>query len=297
MVRPWRPVAKTIASPAAWFFVAAWLIALGILAARGYAERALGAPIVLVPLLLLGWVTVLLTDDLPESKSVKSFDARTVVQLFVVVAIVALFALSAMSFYGVGPRALGAIPVWSGLFRWLLGLGQALPVGAPAAISNPVLEFALPLALLTTLGARWRDLGIGRGHRVGRVLALWSVPLLVNLGILLVTGRTQPSHLAGVFIRNAFQNGPVEEFLFRGALLTRLSLLLGGGWGLVVSALVFGVFHVGANAHSETGGDLVAAACAGIADQAPFGIAFGLIFQRTRNLLAGSVVHMLIDLP
>ena len=65
----------------------------------------------------------------------------------------------------------------------------------------------------------------------------------------------------------------------------------------MLSALTFGVWHVGANARFETGGDLLSAACAGIAGQAPYGIAFGVIFQRSRNLLAGSVLHMLIDLP
>jgi len=51
------------------------------------------------------------------------------------------------------------------------------------------------------------------------------------------------------------------------------------------------------NARSETGGDILSAACAGILGQAPFVIAFGMIFQRTRNLLAGSILLMLIDLP
>lgn len=274
-----------------------WLIALGVVVVRGHADRALGAPLVLLPLLLFSWLTVVITDDLPEPTPVETPKPRLVVQLVVVLAIVALLALAVMSFDGVGPQALGSIPVWSGLFNWLLGLGSALRLGAPAAISNPVLEFVLPLALLLALGARWRDLGMGRGHRVGRVLVLWSAPLLVNLGVLIGTGQAQPLRLAGVFIRNGFQNGPVEEFLFRGALLTRLSLLFGGGWGLALSALVFGVFHVGVNARLETGGDLLAAACAGIAGQMPYGIALGVIFQRTRNLLAGSVTHMLIDLP
>ena len=264
---------------------------------RGQADRALAAPLVLLPLLLFSCLTAVITDDPPEPTRAKTSKPRLLVQLLVVLAIVALFGLAAMSFYGVGPRALGSIPVWSGLFNWLLGLGRALHVGAPAAISNPVLEFALPLALLLALGARWRDLGIASGHRVGRVLVLWSAPLLVNLGVLIVTGQAQPLRLIGVFIRNGFQNGPAEEFLFRGALLTRLSLLFGGGWGLALSAFVFGVFHVGVNARLETGGDVLAAACAGIAGQMPYGIALGVIFQRTRNLLAGSVTHMLIDLP
>ncbi len=251
----------------------------------------------LLPVLLFGWLTVLLTEDAPEPAPATTSKRRLVAQLFAVLAIATLIGLSAMSVFQVGPPELGSIPVWSGIYGWLLGLGRSLPVTAPAAIVNPVLELGLPLVVLLGLGASWRELGFGRGHRVGRVLALWWVPQLVNLAVLVFTGQAQLLHLIGVFIRNGFQNGPVEEFLFRGAVQTRLSLLLGGSWGLVLGALTFGVWHIGANARFETGGDILSAACAGIASQAPFGIAFGLIFQRTRNLLAGSVLHMLIDLP
>jgi len=129
------------------------------------------------------------------------------------------------------------------------------------------------------------------------VLALWCVPQLAYVLVSAFTGGVHTLRLVTDFIRNGFQNGPVEEFLFRGALQTRLTLLLGAEWGLVLSALAFGLWHVGANARLETHGDLVSAACAGIIGQAPYGLAFGVIFQRTRNLLAGSVFHMLVDLP
>jgi membrane protease YdiL (CAAX protease family) len=283
-------------APAAWFFAAVWLIAIGVLAARGHVDRALGAPFVLLPVLFFSWLTVLLTDDPPGPTSARTSRPRLVVQVLVVLAIATLIAFSVMAFYQLGPKALGSIPVWSGIFTRLLDLGRALPVPAPAAISNPVLELALPLVLLLMLGAKWPDLGFGRGHRAGWVIAVWSATQLLILGFLLVTGQAQLLRLIGVFIRNGFQNGPVEEFLFRGALMTRLAFLFGAGWGLVLSALVFGLWHLGANAHSETGGDLLNAACVGVVAQAPFGIGFGIIFQRTRNLLAGSIVHMVIDL-
>jgi membrane protease YdiL (CAAX protease family) len=293
----WQPIARTVVAPAAWFFGAIWLIAVGVLVVRGHVDLALGATVVLLPVLFFSWITVLLTDDPPQPASRKPSRPRLLAQVLVVLAIATLIGLSAMSAYQVGPRALGSIPVWSGIFSWLLNLGRALPIAAPAAISSPVLELALPLVLLLGLGATWQDLGFGSGHRVGRVLALWCAPQFVNLGVLISIGQAHPLQLIGVFLRNGFQNGPVEEFLFRGALQTRLSFLFGGPWGLVLSALAFGVWHQGANARLETGGELLSAACAGIAGQAPFGIAFGVIFQRTRNLLAGSIVHMVVDLP
>ena len=172
----------------------------------------------LLPILFFSWLTVLLTADPPESVPATMSRPRVIAQTIVVVAIATLIGLSAMAAYGVGTDGLESMPVWSGVFEWLLNLGRRLPVTAPAAISNPLLELALPLALLLVLGAGWRELGFGRGHRVGRVLVLWGVPQLVNLGILVIAGQAQPLKLIAVFIRNAFQNGPVEEFLFRGAL-------------------------------------------------------------------------------
>jgi membrane protease YdiL (CAAX protease family) len=294
----WPPVWRAASAPAAWLFAMVWLAAIGGLALRGYTDRALGAPVILLPLLFFCWVTVLVTQDpSPPDVSERPSRPRLLVQMASVVAIAVLIGLAAMALYGVGPPALAAIPVWSGLVDWLLALGRALPFPAPAAISSPVLDIVIPGAILLLLGARPRNLGFGPGHRVGRVLVLWCLPQLVFVLVSVIARGGQPLQLGFVFIRNGFQNGLSEEFLFRGALQTRLSLLVGSGWGLVLGALAFGFWHVGTNARFVTHGDLLSAACVGIASQAPYGLAFGVIFQRTRNLLAGSVFHMLVDLP
>jgi membrane protease YdiL (CAAX protease family) len=270
-VQLWPPVVRAATSPAAWFFGLVWLAAVGGLALRGYADRALGAPVILVPLLFFCWLTVVLTDDPPPSVPTAVPLPRVLVQTAAVVGIAG----------GIG----------------IIAFGRSLPFGVPAVIGLPVLELGVPLAVLLLLGARLPEVGFGPGHRVGRVLALWCVPQLAYVLVSAFMGGVHPLRLVTDFIRNGFQNGPVEEFLFRGALQTRLTLLLGAGWGLVLSALAFGVWHVGANARLETHGDLVIAALVGIIGQAPYGLALGVIFQRTRNLLAGSVFHMLVDLP
>lgn len=171
--KAWRPIRQTATAPPTWFFAAIWLFALAVLATRGHADRALGAPGVLIPILFFSWLTVLLTADPPESVPATMSRPHMIAQTIVVVAIATLIGLSAMAVYGVGTDGLESIPLWSGVFEWLLNLGRTLPVTAPAAISNPLLELALPLALLLALGAGWRELGFGRGHRVGWVLVLW----------------------------------------------------------------------------------------------------------------------------
>jgi membrane protease YdiL (CAAX protease family) len=265
------PVWRAASAPAAWLFAVVWLAAIGALTLRGYADRALGAPVILLPLVFFCWLTVVLTDEPPPPVLHAVPLPRVLVQTAAVVVIAG----------GIG----------------VIAFGRALPFGVPAVIGVPVLELGVPLVVLLLLGARPREVGFGPGHRVGRVLALWCVPQLVYVLLSAFTGGVQPLRLLTDFIRNGFQNGPVEEFLFRGALQTRLTLLLGRGWGLVLSALAFGVWHMGANARLETHGDVVTAAFAGVIGQAPYGLAFGVIFQRTRNLLAGSVFHMLVDLP
>lgn len=293
----WPPIEAAVRAPAAWVFAAVWIGAIGVLVARGYGNRAAGAPIVLVPTLVWMWMTIMITEPPPAEPPSRPSNPRLAVQTAAVVVIATLIALSAMSFYGVGPAAFRSIPVWSGLFSWLVGLAGALPFPAPAAISNPVLELLLPLLVLLVLGATLGELGFRRGHRSWLVLLLWSVPQLVVLVIAVVGHQATLPRLLAAFIRNGFQNGPVEEFLFRGALQTRLSLWLGRGWGLVLASLAFGAFHIGSNAAGETHRDLLSGFCLGLVNQAPYGLAFGLIFQRTRNLLAGSILHMLIDLP
>ncbi len=74
-------------------------------------------------------------------------------------------------------------------------LGRGLPFGARSAIVDPVLELAVPLALLLLLGARLRELGFGAGRRVGVVLLLWCVPQLANLLVLGISGSARPLSL------------------------------------------------------------------------------------------------------
>ncbi|MBP2017815.1 membrane protease YdiL (CAAX protease family) [Symbiobacterium terraclitae] len=90
-------------------------------------------------------------------------------------------------------------------------------------------------------------------------------------------------------------NGFTEEFLFRGALQTRLALLTGDGWGLVLTSLIFGVMHVGAAA-ALLGGDFLAGMALCVASHAPAGLLFGLTALRTRSLISPTVAHIALNL-
>jgi len=95
-------------------------------------------------------------------------------------------------------------------------------------------------------------------------------------------------------VGNALQNGFFEEFLFRGALQTRLNKFVQPGWALAIQALAFGVWHFNANAGIAPG-DPFAALAVCIVSQAVSGLAYGIVFLRTRNLVAPSVAHVVMN--
>ena len=63
---------------------------------------------------------------------------------------------------------------------------------------------------------------------------------------------------------------------------------------MVLSSLIFGLFHIGAQT-SALHGDWLGGAAYAITDQAVLGLGFEIIFLRTRNLLASSIFHVVLD--
>jgi membrane protease YdiL (CAAX protease family) len=192
-------------------------------------------------------------------------------------------------FHGV-VAAEAAIPLWTPLMDWLQRLGGQL-FGNDNYIANPVAYFVLPLAALLLTGARLPELGFGRGHRVGRVLLLWCALPLALFAVALLAGQVTPARLGARFVSNFMQNGLWEEFLFRGALQTRLRRLWTPGWALVV-----GAWHLGLGFTNTGHEGWLPALASVIVHQAVVGLAFGVIFERTRNLLAPSVVHIVVNM-
>ncbi len=289
-----RPLVAAARHPAAWAFAVAWLGAAAVLAASGLlllVPQQLG---ITLTALALSWLTVALTSPPPPPASTRTW--RLGLQVVVLAVIAALTGATGAYVGGVAREVLGRLPGWSGLVRYLTLPPHFLhlPIPVPYVLLNPVTDVLLPLVVLLVLGARPGELGLGPGHRAGRVLAIWAALPLIAIGIALGLGAGSPGLAAMVFLRNLFQNGFSEEFLWRGAIQTRLSRLTSPAWGLVLAALTFGLWHIGADA-AEVRGRLLDAACAGIVSQAGIGLGLGVVLQRTRNLVAGTVAHMLID--
>jgi uncharacterized protein len=163
----------------------------------------------------------------------------------VIVAIVAAWAITRLALYPA------------------LGIAENFP-----AILRPILGFLAACVLLYRRGQGWRSLGLRRPantwlaiggavalYAVNWALARWAVPAIAQI----VQPQPQPSFLdyirgdAGAFmlwlaigwIVGAF----IEETLFRGFLLTRVSQLFRNAEaglliGIVAQALLFGALHL-----------------------------------------------------
>ncbi len=279
-------------APLFWLIAAAWLISALYLAASGHlAWLAFAGAAGAYQLLLAGLSARLARPALDAPVAAPASSVwRPAVQLALVLLVIVLTGLS-----GAGLR----IPGWSAMVDGLNILGErTLPaawVGGPGnAVANPAQYFVIPLVSLLLLGARPAELGLGRGRRAWQVSALWSaLPLLTWLA-LMSNGLLPPNVLARRLIGNSLQNGFFEEFLFRGALQTRLTRFMPPMGALTLQAALFGLWHLAGNTRMM-GGDPLAGLAACFVSQAISGLAYGLVFSRTRNLLAPSVAHVMMN--
>ncbi|GCE16474.1 CPBP family intramembrane glutamic endopeptidase [Dictyobacter kobayashii] len=273
-------------SPASWLFLLLWLTAtiyiaiftnIGIIP---YLELA--AYMVIISLL-----TIALT---PESNILPSLPTRCSqrqlwLQLAVLLIIILLTGYRGMILQPGVPTS-WQLPV----IYPILALLHHLPNG----LANPLLYFVLPVCCLLPLGASWKELGFEPGYRSWLVTLLWNFLPLILLIIGLLGGAFTFLALIVNVIQNALLNGFFEEFLMRGALMTRLNYLFGTTWSIVLSSLIFGFWHIGVQMVSFDNNFWLGLATT-ILGQATIGLGLAVILQRTRNLLASSIFHVVLD--
>ena len=268
--------------PAVWAFAACWIVAMSYQATLGHWEAVTVWSGRFVGVLLFCWLTIRITDP-PAVDKIEERKWR--LWLSVALLVVVVFRISYWS------------PGWTlpGVAEFLDLAGKAAQwIGLPYSYGrNPTAYFVVPLLFLLPLtGIRY--LGFRRGHRTWGVIALWCTIPLIAVLVAIVTGSLTVGNYLNSVVRNAMNNGPWEEFLWRGALQTRLVLLLGAPWGIVLTSLCFGVSHFNAQMQ-YSGGSLIVAIARTIIMQATLGLAFGIIYWRTRNLAACSICHVVFN--
>lgn len=244
-----------------------------------------------VYIILLAWLTLRVTNPQPAENEAKreasQNKSRTWIQAAVLLVIVII----------TGFRA--NLPVWSTIVDWSFNLGESfLPAewfGGPGnSVANPLQYFVIPFIILLLMGVKPAELGMGKGHKVWQACLVWlALPVVIWAG-LLATGSMPFQTLARRIIGNFFQNGFFEEFLFRGALQTRLKQVISAPWAWMLQALFFGLWHLNANAQSM-GGNLLAGVAICIISQTVSGLVFGYVFERTRNLIVPTTAHVVMN--
>ena len=286
--------------PAAWCFATIWAIAAIYLLAIGRGYIVLWCLCSLAVLMFFCVITVGITrtEHKPEVKLSGTGQSLLLLQIAVIVFFIGINGYTSLMFHHIIDSR--PVPVWSPVIRAFGYLGEQMfsndiVVNPALAMANPAKYFLLPLPFLLLLGARFSELGFRRGHRTLSVLALWC---FVPAGLwmyLLAFGRLSCRVLIRRLLSHLLINGFGEEFLFRGALQTRLRALLSPSWAIVIQALLWGIWHFGKNFKYGGISGTTAVIAFSVVGSATFGLAHGIIFQRTRNLLACSVIHVVTN--
>ena len=186
-------------------------------------------------------------------------------------------------------------------------------VGRPAVPSASHLPVGLIVAVLVVSLGLWAGLGVsGLGlapDRVGAGLRWGGAAAGVVLAVVLVGALLPPTRefydvqrahvglgelLRDVLVVIPLRTVAVEELVFRGTMLGLLLVLLPRGKAVAVSALLFGLWHVGPVVTGTSGGALeVTLAALGVfAATAAAGVAFCLLRLRSGSVVAPFLAHL-----
>jgi membrane protease YdiL (CAAX protease family) len=148
---------------------------------------------------------------------------------------------------------------------------------------------------LRFLGLKADDLGLRRwAPKALLVGLLWVATAIAFLTSDVLSGVISSGEAFHQVCQNVFRNGFSEEFLFRGALLSRLRVIVPDEWAILGQALIFGLWHYGADVRAAQG-NIVVTLCFAVTVQGVFGYALGFLALRTRSLAIGSVFHAIAD--
>jgi membrane protease YdiL (CAAX protease family) len=184
-----------------------------------------------------------------------------------------------------------------------LHLGDKWTLGE--ILKKEILYFALPLAFLKLRGNSLSSMGLSLSNwkqnlRVaGAVLACMTIPCVFLIGdaAKLISGgqvslfQALPAFLL-YFIHNVARSGLPEEFFYRAFVQTRLSQMLRSRLGgILITSLLFGLVHIPNVMRWNPGMALFDAFCSAFFMQGFIGLIFGVLWDRTHNLISGVLVH------
>jgi membrane protease YdiL (CAAX protease family) len=182
-----------------------------------------------------------------------------------------------------------------------VGGGLAVVGALRAGWIPPVLANYIAHAWMATIALGWFFV-LGRRFPIGsfkRRMRPWYIAAIVLIAV--GVGETVASPPSAGFhvpalptliaqlVFLAFVVGPTEELLFRGLIQTGLRESL-GRWGIAIGAFLFGFFHI-INLVSQSLGVTAVQVLTAIV----IGLVFGVLYDRTRNLVGASLAHSVAD--
>lgn len=278
---------SVIRNPATWFFCLIYFAAVGIVISTGNIVIFLPtfglSLFILLPILIIIPITA---TSPAATRPIQTTKSICLSQLLIILIVISFTFYRVMIAYHEAPTLLTHIPI-------LTPLALFTNMHRPFII-NPILYILVPLLLLLPTRIHWNEIGFGRGYRAWTAALICGIfPLSIVL-FALISGSFSFIQAIRIALSNVFANGFSEEFLIRGLLMTRLIRLTTPAWGIVLSSLIFGLWHIPAVLPSLHGNYLVTTAFV-IASQGTFGLELAILFGRTRNLLAPTILHVLID--
>jgi len=138
------------------------------------------------------------------------------------------------------------------------------------------------------------------GFVVFLALAIPNAFFVGNTGSEVLSGKySAPQIGIGLFSSFTYyflMSGFSEEFLFRAFIQTRISYLLKSSVsGVLITSLIFGLVHIQGIMQWYPGTTIAEAFCRAFFLQTFIGIMFGVIWERTRNLIPCVFIHSGID--
>ncbi len=138
------------------------------------------------------------------------------------------------------------------------------------------------------------------GFIIFLALAIPSAFFVGNTGSEILSGKYGAQQvgigLFSSFIYYFLMSGFSEEFFFRAFIQTRISYLLKSSIsGVLITSLIFGLGHIHGIMQWYPGITIVEAFCRAFFLQTFMGIMFGVLWERTRNLIPCVFVHSGVD--
>jgi uncharacterized protein len=207
------------------------------------------------------------------------------------------------------PPVLAYLAVVAVFVTWGLGaLPAAQPMHDVAAMVAKLIVFVAIPALLFRTRLNWRWGNTGAFVVMAIILTLFQAAFGNGFQTIAASDLT-PARIALVavlaFVWLTIEAGLVEEYFFRAVLQTRLERALRSrAGGIVIAALVFGLVHAPGlylrghltNERAGAHASLLYAIGYAIVILSPTGLAFGVLWSRTRNLPLAVALHGLTDL-